>query len=163
MLANKKRYYAENKEKIAEYRKENKEKIAERTRQYNIDKRHHCEHETRKSRCKICHPLGHLKSVVSVRVHHALQSEKSKTTIEYLGCDIETFKTHIEKSFKENMTWDNYGFGDDKWNIDHVIPVLYQQDGVEPSIEEVGKRLHYTNTQAMWQPENISKNNRYVG
>jgi hypothetical protein len=57
------------------------------------------------------------------------------------------------------MTWDNFG----DWEIDHVIPIMYKQDGVVPSLEEVGKRLHYTNTQALWKVENMKKGNRYVG
>ena len=59
------------------------------------------------------------------------------------------------------MTWENQGKGG--WDIDHIIPVLYRQDGVEPSLEEVGKRLHYTNCQAMWHTENMKKGNRYCG
>ena len=162
-----KKYYENNKEKITEinkkYYEDNKEKIIKRAieyqRQYYKDKRHHCEHETEKYTCKICNPKGHLKMLVTSRVREALQSKKNKSSLEYLGCDIETFRTHLEKSFKEGMTWENQG----EWHIDHIIPVLYQQDGIEPSIEEVGRRLHYTNCQAMWADENISKGNRYIG
>jgi len=155
-------YYAENKDKIDEYRAKNKEKIVATSKKYNADKRRHCEHNINRLRCKICCPNGYLKALVSCRIHDALKSTKSKKSIEYLGCDIQTFRTHIEKSFKENMTWDNHGFGDDCWNIDHIIPILYKQDNIEPSIEEVGKRLHYLNTQAMWQLENFSKGNRFI-
>jgi len=59
------------------------------------------------------------------------------------------------------MTWENQGKGG--WDIDHIIPVLYKQDGIEPSEEEVIKRLHYTNCSAMWHIENVKKGNRYVG
>ncbi len=166
-----KKYKEENRTHILErkkkYREENKEKISEYhtkyMKQYAKDKRHHCEHDIEKRTCKICDPRGHLKHIVQSRVKSALKADKSKTTIEYLGCDIETFRTHLEKTFKEGMGWHNYGFGDNKWNIDHCIPVLYEQDGIKPSIEEVGNRLHYTNCQAMWQIENLSKGNRYIG
>jgi hypothetical protein len=57
------------------------------------------------------------------------------------------------------MTWENYG----EWEIDHITPVLYKQDGVKPTIEEVGRRLHYLNCQPMWKMENMKKGNRYVG
>ena len=57
------------------------------------------------------------------------------------------------------MNWENHG----TWEIDHIIPVLYKQDDIDPSIEEVGRRLHYTNCQPMWKEENRSKGNRYVG
>ena len=89
------------------------------------------------------------------RIYHLLKREKSKQTIEYLGCSIEDFKTHIEDQFKDGMTWENYG----QWHIDHIIPLMYEK----PSIEEVIKRLHYTNTQPLWADENLAKRNRYTG
>ena len=46
--------------------------------------------------------------------------------------------------------------------MDHHIPLAYKQDGVSPSLEEVAKRLHYTNTQPLWASENMSKGNRYI-
>lgn len=163
----KKKYREENKEEIAEkekkYREENKDKVADRQKKYRVDKRHHCDHNVSKQQCKICCPNGHLKHAVSRRVWDALKKNKYKKSLEYLGCDIPTFKEHIEKTFKEGMTWDNHGYGSNCWNIDHIIPVLYKQDNIEPSIEEVGKRLHYSNTQAMWATENISKGCRFIG
>ena len=56
------------------------------------------------------------------------------------------------------MSWDNYG----KWHIDHIIPIKYKQDCKNPTIEEVAKRLHYTNTQPLWASENMSIGNRYI-
>ena len=88
-----------------------------------------------------------------------MKDEKSKKTLEYLGCDMEIYRPYLEGTFKEGMTWENQG----EWEIDHIIPVAYKQDGVEPSIEEVGRRLYYTNTQAMWAAENRAKGNRHIG
>ena len=92
---------------------------------------------------------------MSSRVRNALKSEKSKLSVEYLGCTIEEFKAHIEEQFKEDMTWENYG----EWHIDHITPLKYGT----PSIEEVVERLHYTNTQPLWATDNMSKGNRFVG
>ena len=97
--------------------------------------------------------------LVSARIREALKANKSKKSLDYLGCDIATFRAHLESTFKENMTWENQG----DWEIDHIIPVAYKQDGVEPSMEEVGLRLHYTNTQALWKSENRAKGNSFVG
>lgn len=69
-----------------------------------------------------------------------------------------TLRTHIEAQFTEGMSWENYG----KWHIDHRIPIKYRKDGEAPPLEEVGRRLHYINTQPMWASENMSKSNRYV-
>ena len=73
---------------------------------------------------------------------------------EYLGCNIETFKKHIEQQFTEGMSWKNYG----EWHIDHKIPLKYNK----PSLEGVAKRQHYTNTQPVWASENMLKGCRYI-
>ena len=59
----------------------------------------------------------------------------------------------LQLQFKQGMTWENHG----EWHIDHKIPIAYKQDGISPTLEEVEKRLHYTNTQPLWASENISK------
>ncbi len=159
----KKQYREDNKEKLKEQKKQyyedNKENLKEQKKQYYKDKRHHCEHGTEKRRCKICDPQGHLKYTVSLRVHTALKANKSKKSIEYLGCDIETFKKHIESQFTDGMTWDKHGSGEGCFHIDHIIPIKYGN----PTIEEVMERLHWSNTQPLWAKENISKGNRYIG
>lgn len=53
------------------------------------------------------------------------------------------------------MTWDNYG---KYWEIDHKIPIQWGN----PTIEQVARRLHYTNTQPLSKKENLEKGNRYV-
>ena len=84
---------------------------------------------------------------------------KSKSTFKLLGCDMITFRSHVEKQFTEGMTWDNHGNGDNKWNFDHIKPLLYKN----PDQSEMEKRMHYKNIQPMWAKENQSKNNRYIG
>lgn len=113
-----------------------------------------CSHNKERGKCAICDPIGHLKSIISHRVWSALKNNKINKTVEYLGCDIETYKIYIESKFTAGMRWDNYG----DWEIDHIIPIKYDN----PSLEEVITRLHWTNTQPMWQHENASKGNRYI-
>ena len=76
------------------------------------------------------------------------------SSTEYLGCNIETFKKHIEQQFTGGMSWENYG----EWHIDHKMPLKYNK----PSLEEVVQRLHYTSTQSIWASENMSKGCRYI-
>ena len=114
-----------------------------------------CEHNSLRTQCKQCNFSGYLSSIVRTRIHNALKCKKSKKTFEYLGCDVEIFKEHIEKQFKDGMSWDNHG----EWHIDHIIPLKYNK----PTIEQTIKRLHYTNTQPLWASDNISKGNRYIG
>lgn len=154
-----KTYKIENKEVIREkakaYRVKHSERLNDEAKQYRKDKRDRCCHGIFKGSCRVCDPLGHLRRIVARRIHHALGNDKSQSSLEYLGCNISTFKEHIGKSFKEGMSWENHG----EWEIDHIIPIMYKQDDVKPSLSEVGKRLHYTNTQALWKHENRSKYN----
>ena len=116
-----------------------------------------CQHNKNKRKCKDCNPESYLTEIVGHRVREALKANKVKRSYEYLGCTIEEFKNHIEKQFKDGMTWDNYG----EWEIDHKIPLMYSVSQ-RPTIEQVSERLHYTNTQPLWKDENLSKGNRFI-
>eukprot|EP00466_Bigelowiella_natans_P013998 jgi/Bigna1/56912/estExt_Genewise1Plus.C_1460009 len=118
-----------------------------------------CNHGIQKRFCKICDPLGYLQSTVSNAVRGALKANKSKSSIKYLGTTIKEYKKYLESKFKEGMTWENYGM----WEIDHITPIRYKAGGKAPDLEEVIKRLHYTNTQPLWATENRSKGNRFIG
>ena len=50
------------------------------------------------------------------------------------------------------MTWDNYGHGNNKWHLDHTIPLISAKN-----IEELYKLSHFTNIRPMWQKYNIAK------
>lgn len=113
-----------------------------------------CPHLKEKDKCTICDFGGHLKSIVSCRVRSSLKQNKLDRTINYLGCDIGFYKSYLESKFTEGMSWSNYG----KWQIDHKIPVKYNN----PTIEEIISRLHYTNTQPLWKEDNMKKGNRYI-
>lgn len=171
-----KQYYKENAERVKAYARarnqdpEVKARVKAYNKMYHAQRCEHnrkpwncvdcggsqtCEHKTQTKCCKICSPIGHITGVVRSRIHNALGSDKKNGTIEYLGCDAETFRFHIEEQFVEGMSWDNYG----EWQIDHIIPLQYDS----PSIEEVIERLDYLNTQPLWAVENQSKGNRRIG
>ncbi len=114
-----------------------------------------CDHSKRKDICPECSPSGHLKGIVSSAVRRALKNNKKNKTLDYIGCDVEHLRSHIESQFQEGMTWDNYG----EWEIDHITPVKFEN----PSLEQVIERLHYTNLQPLWASENRAKKNLYVG
>jgi hypothetical protein len=80
-----------------------------------------------------------------------LKSSFSKT----LGCDKETFFNHIESSFKDGMSWDNYSFN--TWHIDHIVPLSL----FDPT-DELQLRLcnNYQNLQALSCEDNLKKNNK---
>jgi hypothetical protein len=97
-----------------------------------------------------------LKMLLRHRIFMALKGKvKSKKTADLLGCTIEQLWVHLEKSFKNGMTRDNHG----KWHVDHIIPCS-SFDLTNP--EEQAKCFHYSNLQALWAKENLSKNNKIL-
>jgi len=78
--------------------------------------------------------------------------KKSQSSLEYLGCSINELKSYIEKLWKQDMTWDNYGFYG--WHIDHIIPLSSFSLINE---KELKRACHYTNLQPLWAHENFSK------
>ena len=113
-----------------------------------------CEQNKIKSQCKDYDPVRHLARVVRCHVYDALKNDKEMRSTGYLGCNIKTFKKHIEQQFIEGISWENY----DEWHIDHKIPLKYNKQ----SLEEAVQRLHYTKTQPIWASENMSKGCRYI-
>ena len=91
------------------------------------------------------------------RLTHALNGkDKSKRTVELLGCSVNQLKQHLEIQFKEGMTWSNYGLKG--WHIDHIKPCA-SFDLSKP--EEQAKCFHYTNLQPLWAEENILKSDKF--
>lgn len=75
------------------------------------------------------------------------------STSEGLGCDSVFFRDYLGSLWTDGMNWDNYGYGKDKWNIDHILPLtLYYTNP-----ELLPQLIHYSNMQPMWQIENIKK------
>jgi hypothetical protein len=79
---------------------------------------------------------------------------KSKHSIEYLGCSVEEYKKWIEFTMSNDMNWDNYG---KFWNIDHVIPI--SAFNVE-NIEEMQKAFNWKNTRAIYASKNFRKKDK---
>jgi hypothetical protein len=153
-----KKYYLKNNQKIIERSKkwnfENKEKIKD----YLIDNKNRIKltaneyQKNRKLNDKIFRLRGNISSLISISIKKQGYSKKSKT-FNILGCSIEDFKLHIEKQFKDNMSWENYG----QWHFDHIYPI-----SLAKSEEEVIKLNHYTNFQPLWAIDNIKKSNKII-
>lgn len=73
---------------------------------------------------------------------------KKSRTFDILGCSYDDFLDYISASFKEGMSWDNYG----EWHLDHKVPV-----GLAENEEQVIKLNHYTNFQPLWKMDNLIK------
>ena len=152
-----KKYSAENKDKIRDdgkkYREENKDKIRQSNKKYFAENKDKIREGRRKRYKK--DPNFKLRMLISYRVRKELKNNNIKKTsksAELLGCTIQEARGHIEKQFKEGMTWDNHGFKE--WHIDHIIPCA-SFDLTDP--EQQKKCFHYTNLQPLWAHENMSK------
>jgi hypothetical protein len=77
--------------------------------------------------------------------------KKNSRTEQILGCDYETFKSHIESKFTEGMNWQNRG----EWHVDHVVPISFAA-----SEEQLLKLNHYTNLQPLWEAQNLEKSDK---
>ena len=156
-LTNKK-YYENNKEKINEKKKQyylkNIEKIKKYSKEYNIlnkDKISKYKNEWKLNKIKN-DPTYKIKDNLRHRIYMALKGiVKSKRTIDLLGTSIDNLWIYLEKTFKPGMTKDNYG---KVWHVDHKIPCA-AFDLTKP--EEQAKCFHYTNLQALFAKENLSK------
>ena len=81
---------------------------------------------------------------------------KSGSAIRDLGCTIVELKRYLEVKFQSGMTWDNWGRGKGKWNIDHILP-LSRVDLSDR--KQFLKVVHYTNLQPLWFIDNLKKSN----
>lgn len=70
-----------------------------------------------------------------------------------LGCSVEFLKQHLEKQFKNGMSWENHG----KWHIDHIIPLASAK-----TQEKIEYLCHYTNLQPLWAKDNQSKGAKII-
>ena len=93
-----------------------------------------------------------IKNTCRSRIRQAvIKGFKSGRTLDLLGVkDMQIVIQHLQKQFKERMSWDNYG----EWHIDHIIPCA-SFDLTKES--EQKKCFHYTNLQPLWAKDNILK------
>ena len=81
---------------------------------------------------------------------------KSNSSKELLGCDIDIYFKWIEFTMSEDMNWENYG---KFWNIDHLIPLSTFDLTAE---DEAKRAFNWKNTWAMKSSENFIKKNNIV-
>jgi hypothetical protein len=100
-------------------------------------------------------PIYKLRHSLRIRLKKAiLNNHKSGSAIKDLGCSIETFKKHIESIFQPGMSWDNWGQGLNKWNLDHIEP-LFKFNLTDS--EQLKKACYYLNLQPLWQKDHELK------
>ena len=145
------KWYDENKEHRKQYLKEYREK--------NIDRIRKTKRDYERNR-KATDPLYKLISNFRTAIYQVLKEsnvEKNKSYFDILGYTPEELIIHLEKQFKDDMTWDNYGV----WHVDHKLPIT-SFDIQEMGDDEFMKCWCLDNLQPMWGEENIRKSNKIL-
>ncbi len=97
------------------------------------------------------------------RVTQALREQnvlKTRATMSLIGCSRDEFRSWLEMNMEPWMTWENYGFGTDKWNIDHWNPCS-SFDLEDP--DQLAACFHWSNQYPCWQIENLRKGGKILG
>jgi hypothetical protein len=119
----------------------NKEHIRERTRKYSKRRQYDRDNKTD----------WYFRECLRNNVRRYIIDKRGKRTEEILGETFDNVRLHIQRRFKENMSWSNYG----EWHIDHIIPLSSGKNR-----DEWIKLNHYSNLQPLWAEENMRKKAR---
>jgi len=82
------------------------------------------------------------------------QQLKGGSAVRDLGCTIPQLKMYLEANFKPGMSWENYGYGKGKWNIDHIRPLASFD---LTNHQHVREACWFGNLQPLWHEENQHK------
>jgi hypothetical protein len=161
-----KKYYESNKEKISEYYSEWRENKKEHLKEYqkkwredNRDKLRKTKRDYEKNR-KDSDPLYKLVANFRTAIWTVLKEsnvDKYGHYFDVLQYTPDELIIHLEKQFKDDMTWDNYGV----WHVDHKFPIT-SFDIQEMGDEEFMRCWCLDNLQPMWGEENIRKSNKIL-
>lgn len=159
----KKNYYKKHKRKIKKYKamwqKKNQKRLSEKAKTYRLehkeDRNNH--DQSRKQKDINYRMVCNLRTRLSNAMKYF---KKSNHTMKLVGCSINELKRYLESQFLQNMTWDNYGRGGNKWSIDHIRPC----SSFNLLVSEQQKLcFHYSNMRPLWNIDNFKKNSLYNG
>jgi hypothetical protein len=140
-----------NREHLTEYHKQ--------WRTENVDKWRKTKRDYEKNR-KDSDPLYKLVSNFRTAIWTVLKEsnvDKYGHYFDVLQYSPEELINHLEKQFKDDMTWDNYGI----WHVDHKLPIT-SFDIQDMGDEEFMRCWCLDNLQPMWGEENIRKSNKVL-
>jgi len=166
-LAKCKIYDKENREQRIEYGKlyalKNPEKLkatrAKASKKWQSKNRDHIRQYER-NRLKNNLPLR-LSKRISTDINDCLSGRKDGRHWEDLvGYTKEQLKTHLESQFEPGMSWDNWGRGVNCWHIDHIRPQSWFD--FTDSLQ-LRKCWALSNLTCKWEPDNLTKSNKYEG
>ena len=142
--ARSKKYYNENRQKVIAktglWKKQNRDRFRVHMRRHDKKKR--------------STPRGKLDNAISAGVSSSLArgSKAGRKWQLLVGYTLDELIIHLEKQFKDGMSWDNYG----EWHVDHIIPKSafnYER----PEHIDFKRAWALSNLQPLWGRENVRK------
>lgn len=160
-------YYSQNKDRelkgVHKWQTKNRERKLLNLKKWHKTNREHCKTYSSLRRQTIAEVR--LTNNMSRSIRQSLSGSGNKKNgrpwEELVGYTLEDLRTHLESLFVPGMSWNNYGYGPDKWHIDHCVPAswfVYSSPN-DPAFKECWA---LSNLQPLWQPDNLSKQHRFA-
>jgi flagellar biosynthesis GTPase FlhF len=155
-----KKWKESNSEKVKESQKKWKENNSEKLKKYQKEwylQNKNILNEKIKLK-KLTNPIFLISCSVRKRMSDYIRKNnilKKNKTFEIVGCTPQQLKEYIQSQFRDNMSWENYGYYG--WHIDHIIPLSSAN-----TEEELYKLCHFTNLQPLWAEDNLKKSNKLL-
>lgn len=101
-------------------------------------------------------PAIRLSEAISSGINKSLNGNKNHIHWEFaVGYTRDDLINHLERQFKDGMSWDNYG----EWHVDHVVPQdRFHYSSIDD--EQFKACWAMSNLQPLWALDNIRKGNR---
>ena len=113
-----------------------------------------CIHGKDKRRCRDCDLFSYLANIQRTNLKRVMKLsnlEKTKPSIEYLGCSAEYFKDYIQSKMVEGMVFENI-------HLDHIKPVSkFDLSNIDALLD----CCHYTNFQPLLAKDNLEKSDTW--
>jgi hypothetical protein len=153
-------YYNDNKEiillKSKKYKEKNKEHYLLMAKQYRENNKEKVRISKLNSTKKRKQNDSFFRLIIKLRKYlRRYVKNPSHNYSVYLGCTPHELKIYLETKFDSWMSWDNYGYGENKWVIDHIIPLSSSNNE-----HDLYKLCHYSNLQPLGWKENLIKSNK---
>ena len=153
ILERKKEYHIENRKDIL-YKKQiyrDKPETKVKIKEYKLNNKDRLKNIQKEYRKRHPHIIA-WRNMLHRTLNH-IGKEKEGSTKEELGYSAVQLKHHIEKQFKEGMSWDNHG----EWEIDHILPLtLFDSTSTPKEVNAL------SNLQPLWKEENRHKYNNII-
>jgi hypothetical protein len=142
------------------YRDNNKDKRLNSCKKWNKNNPEKYKEIQKRARVKRrSTPQGNIYHRLSSGIRQSLKKGKEGRSWEKLvGYTCNQLKEHLEKQFKEGMSWDEFLKG--KIHIDHIKPVvLFKYESYEDI--QFKECWSLSNLQPLWAEDNLKKNDKY--